>query len=46
MSLSQALRRLRTLFTRRAIESTMDAEMRQHIELETNDRIARGMKAI
>lgn len=36
------LRRLRALLTRRAIESTMDAEMRHHIECETSDRIARG----
>jgi putative ABC transport system permease protein len=45
MSPRRILHRVRILFNRRAIEATMDAEMRHHIECETNDRVAKGMSA-
>src|SRR5687767_2531681 len=45
MSPRRILHRARILLNRRAIEATMDAEMRHHIECETNDRIAKGMSA-
>ena len=41
-SVSRFVRRARSVFRRRAIEASMDAEMRFHIEQERAERMARG----
>src|SRR5512145_1060364 len=40
---SRLLRRLRALFRRSALDESMDAEMRHHLECEIRERIERGM---
>jgi putative ABC transport system permease protein len=43
MPLRRLVHRARAFLNRRAVDASMDAEMRHHIECEVADRIARGM---